>query len=128
MEQRRLAAQGYVDGRIQSLAEMLTHGSPATFFGPAGGRVDGPKEVLAEYERGSKEFEPGGSSELRIVHMSVDEHLAYWVGFQRATVNLRDREAPVQMDLRITELFRREKQAWKLFHRHADMLTERKEG
>jgi ketosteroid isomerase-like protein len=44
-------------------------------------------------------------------------------GFQRATAHLSGRGEAVPMNLRVTELFRREGDAWKLVHRHADFLV-----
>ena len=42
--------------------------------------------------------------------------------FGHATPGGGDMPRPTEMRLRVTELFRREGGAWKLFHRHADRL------
>ena len=35
-----------------------------------------------------------------------------------------DTDDPIEMALRLTELYRREDGAWRLVHRHADSLTD----
>ena len=68
-------------------------------------------------------FNPNGETQFEILHMGASQGLAYWVGFQRARARLRDQPEPVPMNLRVTEIFRREADSWKLIHRHADMLA-----
>ncbi|HLI91479.1 MAG TPA: nuclear transport factor 2 family protein [Ktedonobacteraceae bacterium] len=122
MKQRDKIARAYVSGEAAPLGEIATHHSPATFFGPQGGYHQGAEPVWSEYERGATNFESGGESQLEILHMAASDGLAYWVGFQRATTHVRGRAEAVSFNLRITELFRREGDTWKLIHRHADPL------
>lgn len=125
IQRRHAAAEAYTNGDPAPLRELTTGVSPATFFGPMGGIVEGAKEVWADYERGAQSFERGGETRLEIRHLDSSGDLAYWVGLQHARVRFRGGAEPVPMVLRITEVFRRESGEWRLIHRHADSLAER---
>jgi ketosteroid isomerase-like protein len=124
MRRRDEVARAYVSGNADLLGEITARQSPATFFPPNGGFHQGAGAVWSRYERDGPSFEPGGESRLEVLHMAASDGLAYWVGFQRATVHLRGRPGTVPFNLRVTELFRREGDSWKLIHRHADPLIE----
>ena len=123
MKQRTAAAQAYVSGDPGPLSELTAKTSDATFFGPRGGHTHGAAEVAARYQRDAKAFAAGSETELEILHMGASDGIGYWVGHQRANARMQGQDQPVPMSLRITEIFRREGDAWKLIHRHADMLT-----
>jgi ketosteroid isomerase-like protein len=109
------------------VSKLATHESPATFFHPRGGHKQGAKEVVSTYEQDATAFEPGGESRLEILQMGAGDTLAYWVGYQHAKAKVHGKPEPIPMTLRITEIFRREGEHWKLVHRHADPLSERKD-
>jgi ketosteroid isomerase-like protein len=121
LKQRAAAAGAYVSGDFPPVSRVLAHDSPASFFGPGGGHVDGAQAVAARYEHDVASFEPGGENRLEILHAGASGDLGYWVGHQRARARLKGKPEPVPMDLRVTELFRHEAGGWKLIHRHADM-------
>jgi len=124
MEQRRRVAAAYANGDPAPLREISASSDPVTFFGPGGGVEQGAAHVLAVNEAGSRRFQPGGTTELEVLQQGAAGDLAYWTGLQRATVRTGDAPKPVAMMLRVTEVFRREGDAWKLVHRHADPLHE----
>lgn len=124
MKQREQAAGAYVSGDAALLGQIVTQASPATFFDPGGGWTQGAGEVSARYERDAASFAPGSENRFEILHMAASGDIAYWVGFQRASARMRGSDEPVAFNIRVTELFRREGDSWKLIHRHADMLKD----
>jgi ketosteroid isomerase-like protein len=124
MKQRADIALAYVNGDAAPLGEVVTRREPAHFFGPNGGHADGVDAVDRDYRAGAAHFEAGGDSRVEVLQAQDSGDLAYWVGLQHARVRVKGKADPVPMDLRVTEIYRREEGGWKLVHRHADMLAE----
>jgi ketosteroid isomerase-like protein len=122
MERRADIAVAYVNGDAGPLREIAAARLPATFFGPMGDCQKGADEVWAAYEAGASAFSPGSDTEVQVLDVHADDEVGYWVGIQRAKVRMGDAPEPTSMDLRVTEIFRREDDQWKLVHRHADPL------
>ena len=122
MKRREDAARAFVRGDAAPLGRIAARVSPATFFGPQGGYEQGPDHVYSIYERDAAHFTSGDTS-FEILQMAASDGIAYWVGFQRALVRLDGSTEPIPFNLRVTEVFRREGDEWKMVHRHADSLA-----
>jgi hypothetical protein len=121
LAQRRNVAAAFVNGDPGPLRDISTTEDPATFFGPRGGVEQGANHVIEVNEAGSHQFH-GGTTNLEILHSDADERFGYWTGWQSASVRVDGKPDLVPMKLRVTEIFRRDGDAWKLIHRHADTL------
>lgn len=122
MEVRIKASDAFVNGSIDELLAVSVHRSPATIFPPNGACVEGADSVDAFNASGVGMFEQGSENTIEPMHMGEGDDFAYWTGFQRSVVRIKGKPDPVPMELRITELFRKEDGEWKMFHRHSDAL------
>ena len=118
LQQREAAAAAYVAGDGAPVARIAARHGDATFFPPTGGSVEGAAAVAARYAKDVHAFAPGGTSRLDVLQSQAAGDLAFWTGFQTAHVTINGK--PIDMKLRITEIFRLEDDGWKMIHRHAD--------
>ena len=123
MKQREAASQAFVNGDNGPLNSISTHVSPATIFGPKGDCIAGADKVNAANANTAKHFEAGSENSFEVLQLAASGDVAFWAGIQRSTVNIQGKAHAVPMDLRVTEIFRRERGEWKLIHRHADPLN-----
>lgn len=121
---RKTASDAFVAGDVGPLHEVSTHCDPATILGPAGTVVTGADAVNTANADGAAHLAGAARNDLETLHSGEEGDVAWWVGVQRSVVSVAGQDAAVPMDLRVTELYRREDGSWKLFHRHADPLKE----
>ena len=126
LKRRQEASRAYVQGNAGPLSEIVARSYPSSFFPPTGGFTQGAEEVAARYARDAGIFSPGGDFSMEILHIAAGDDIAYWVGFMRGKARMRGKAEAVPMNLRVTEVFRRENGEWKMIHRHADPLIESK--
>jgi ketosteroid isomerase-like protein len=121
MEEREAAARAFVNGDPDPLQRLATEDLPATFFEPSGKTHDDAKKVRSVYEKQSRGFDSGETS-FEVLQAAAGDEIGYWTGIQHGRVYPAGATEPVDYDLRVTEIFRREGDRWKLVHRHADAL------
>lgn len=85
-------------------------------------------DLRDQYRRSLEAFIRGNSEPQKVLWSRRDDEtpdLAYEVDIQGGRMKLGDADEMVPVALRVTSIFRREDEGWKIVHRHADPLTER---
>ena len=124
MKTREAASTAFVEGDADPLLALSAEVDPASIFPPNGAVVAGAEAVNGGNRQGATGFAPGAENRFDVLHSGADGDLAYWTGVQRSRVVMKGQDEPAEMNLRVTELFRRVDGEWQLFHRHADLLQE----
>lgn len=100
----------------------------ATILGGFGGFEKGWAEVGPRYDWASSQYKDSGAKlKVEYISTTVSGDLGFTVAIERQDeVRIGGQRTPTQRALRVTQIFRKEEGAWKLLHRHADPLTEKK--
>ncbi len=100
----------------------------ATILGSFGGYEKGWAEVGPRYDWAASQYKKRPATvKVDYVSTIVTGDLAFTVAIERQQEGrLSGEPGATQRTLRATQIFRREEGAWKLLHRHADPLTEKK--
>ena len=123
------AAQArFINGDPTLWKQNASHRDDATVLGAFGGYEKGWKDVGPRYDWASSQFkESGAKMKVEYLNTGISGDLAFTVSIERQEeVRLGDQHKPTPRALRVTQIFRREDGAWKLLHRHADSLLEKK--
>lgn len=118
---REQAAKAYVCGDGTKLDALVPHDGTASFHSPGGDTIVGAQAVAARYLTDAAAFHHNGTTHFEIIQKGQDGDLGFWTGFQIAKVQIGDAPHPLEMRIRVTELFRRTDGKWRLIHRHADL-------
>ena len=116
------AARAYMNGDLRTYAELARHTSDYTLMPPNGGDpragFDRSEEAVAWTARTFR----GGTAALDVFQAYSSGDLAVLVAVERQRGSVG--QLPSQdWSLRVTLVFRREGDSWRLVHRHADPLT-----
>jgi ketosteroid isomerase-like protein len=121
-EQFYAALNSTLDGDSSPMEEIWSHGSEVSATHPFGGRVLGWEEVRASWEQAAQEFS-GGHVELEdMVVIPISEDAAYTLGTEHGQGRVGDQTLGV--DWRVTNIYRREAEGWKMVHHHTDFSSE----
>jgi len=84
--------------------------------------------VGPRYDWASSQYKDSGAKlKVEYISTTVSGDLGFTVAIERQDeVRIGGQRTPTQRALRVTQIFRKEEGAWKLLHRHADPLTEKK--
>jgi ketosteroid isomerase-like protein len=117
---REQAASAYVRGDGTKVDAIVPHEGMASFHNPGGDTVTGAGDVAKRYLADAASFHDNGVSHFEVLQKGHAGDVGFWTGFQVANVQIGDMPKPMDMRIRVTEIFRKIEGEWKLVHRHAD--------
>ena len=123
------AAALFYNGDPKAVKALWSHADDVTLSGAAGGATaKGWSNVGARLDWASAQFlDSNGSKTLEQIQTVVVGDFAYIVQYEHIRYHPRGQKEVAQRDYRVTTIFRREPQGWRVVHRHADTLMARQE-
>ena len=118
-EQFYEALNRMLNGDLEPMMEVWSHGSDVATMHPLGGRETGWEEVRANWEQVAQGFSDGQVSLEDLVVVPLSEDVAYTLGTEHGQATLG--EESVSIDWRVTNIYRREGGGWKMVHHHTDV-------
>ena len=81
--------------------------------------------MVEQLERASSYYRDGEATGFESVARAVGSELAYTVELERAKAKVADSCDVREFAVRVTSIYRNEKDGWRLIHRHADPRVSR---
>jgi ketosteroid isomerase-like protein len=110
-------------GNAAPSVALLSQRDDVVLNNPLGPPIVGFANVAAEVERVASMFVDGDPPVFDEVTRWVSDDLGYVVAIEHSRVKRSGSEGFVPMDLRVTMIFRRESDGWRVCVRHADRVT-----
>ncbi len=118
-----VAQNDYLNGDPGPVHAVFSRHDDVTLCNPVGPPCRGRMDVERAAAEPSSHFTDGKLSGLDEVSRFVTADLGYVVRIERGQTHVDGSPEPVPYSLRVTMIFRREGEAWKIAHRHADPIT-----
>jgi len=120
------AQEQFINGDPTAWNSDVTPGQDATIFGAFGGYEKGA-DVGPRYEWAASQYvQSGATKTIEYLSISAAGELAVTVSIERDRAQTKGQREPADRALRVTQVFRWEEDSWKLLHRHADPMLEKK--
>jgi ketosteroid isomerase-like protein len=119
---RQAAAEEEIHrGNLEPRLALYTREDPVTLFGAWGPCKSGWREVEPIFEWVASRLSDVTQLEFEVIALGVSDGLAYTVGYEHFT-DRTDGGEPATTTLRVTHVYRREGDDWRIVHRHGDHL------
>jgi ketosteroid isomerase-like protein len=111
----------FAPGRPAAFKALWSRGDDVSLYGAFGGVVSGWKEVETRLDWASSQYLEGKRGREEISRF-VGVDVAYIVQTEWIRARIARSAEPSLQELRVTMVFRREGDDWRIVHRHADPL------
>ncbi len=118
-EQFYAALNREINGDPGPMMEVWSHGSEVSTMHPLGGVNVGWEAVRAGWEQAAQAISDGQVSLDDLVVLPIADDVAYTVGTEHGQAKVGG--DTVDVDWRVTNIYRREGGEWKVVHHHTDV-------
>jgi ketosteroid isomerase-like protein len=125
MARSRAALDQIAKGSPDGYKALYSVGEDITLGNPFGGFGRGRAAVYEQLERAASHYRDGETTGFQTVSQFVGADVAYTVEVERFKAKVGGQPETSDLALRVTCVYRREDDGWKLVHRHADPRVER---
>ncbi len=127
VEHIKVVSQQYLAGEAAPFLACDQHADDVTIFGAWGAYERGWEQVGPRLEWGAARYR-GGHTDFELLALSVSGDLGYTVWIERGEGRVVGVDEVRPMALRVTQIYRREADGWKIIHRHGDAVVEKIEA
>ena len=120
-EKLEAAELEFANGRPAAFKALWSHRDDVSIYGAFGGVVSGWKEVAPRLNWASSQYSEGNRGREEILRY-VGDDFAYIAQTEWIRARVAGSTEPSLQELRVTMIFRREGEDWRIVHRHADPL------
>jgi len=114
----------FIRGDAEAQKPLWSRRDDVTLANPLGPPAKGFEGVCGVMDRAAEQVSDGEGYTFDTISWVETADLAYEVGLERSRTRLASAAAKVPISLRVTTVFRREDDGWKIVHRHADPITD----
>jgi ketosteroid isomerase-like protein len=125
MARSRAALDQIAKGNPDGYKSLYSRQPDITLGNPFGGFGRGEAAVFEQLERAASHYRDGETVQFDTVSHVVEGDLGYTVEIERFRAKVGGRSDVSDLALRVTCIYRREADEWKLVHRHADPRVDR---
>ena len=125
MTQARDALDQIAKGNPDGYKALYSRRDDITLGNPFGGFGRGIEAVYEQVERAASHYRDGETIGFETVSHFVGSDVAYTVEIERFRTKVGGQAETSDLALRVTCVYRREADGWKLVHRHADPRVDR---
>ena len=123
IERYHSALNEFMTGNPQPAVAFFSRRDDITLANPFGPVARGPNQVKLAAERAAMNYRGGRAISFESFAKYVTHDLSYLVEVERYEAKVGGRDDLTPLALRVTSIFSREADGWKLLHRHADPIT-----
>lgn len=123
LEQYHRALGAVIKGDPSPQERLWSRREDVTLANPLGPPARGWTEVSSTLRRAVSQLSDGEVLAFERISGYSDDDLAYILEIERCRVKVGGARELAPSSLRVTTIFRREEDGWKILHRHADPIT-----